>query len=524
MNELTNLIEKELSAHGFDGRTRRGCSGEEYLAVSVVALVELSAFLKARGDVILIGLWAAENFDGRGLMLFYCFERRLTGEVLIIEVRLAGEQAISIAQHFPIASYFQREVTDGFGIRFDGAFDTRRLFLHEVYPDGFHPLRKTFNGTKPPPAAITPEREYLFKEFSGEGMYQIPVGPVHAGIIEPGHFRFSVIGETIFNLETRHFWKHRGLEKLAEGMSAEEAVKLAETVSGDETAANACAFCHAVETVAGVCVPRRALELRTVLLELERIYSHLGDLAGMAVDVAYPVGAAPFFILREEMLRWNAELTGSRFSKGFIIPGGCVRDIPAGHLEDLREYSECFTARFNEALDGIYNSAWVIDRFETTGVVKPSLVLPLNLSGPTARAAGTRIDTRLDHPYGLYRELAPEIITDESGDVLARFEVKAGEIEQSLRLIRDAVNLAETGPVSVPCKPKNGYALALIEAPRGQNLHWVSLKNGRVDRWKVRTASFCDWLAIEHAVIGNIVPDFPVINKSFNFSYAGNDL
>jgi formate hydrogenlyase subunit 5 len=524
MQNLTSLVEQHLVHKGFDSRNRRGPGGEIYLAISVVALVEAVTVLKKHEDVVLIGLWAAEAFAGDGFTLFYCFERRGAKDLFILEVRLVGSNAISIAADYPIASYFQREVADGFGIEFSGAFDTRRLFLHEAYPDGFHPLLKSFDGTRPVAAAVTPQREYQFKEITGEGVYQIPVGPVHAGIIEPGHFRFSVIGETIFNLEIRHFWKHRGLEKLAEGKTVHEVVRLAETVSGDESAANACVFSMAIETVAGVSLPRRAWELRTIALELERIYSHLGDLAGMSVDVAYPVGAAPFFVLREEILRWNAELTGSRFLKGFIVPGGCARDIPPEYLADLCEYTECFSSRFNDAIDEVYDSAWVIDRLETTGVVQSALINPLNLSGPTARAAASNIDTRVDHPYGIYSELYPEIQVGDSGDVLSRFQVKAGEIEESLRMIRGVINQSENGPVRIDCNPLNGHAVALVEAARGQNLTWVCIKNGYIDRWKVRTASFCNWLAIQHAVISNIVPDFPLINKSLNLSYAGNDL
>ncbi len=524
MENLTSLVEQHLYHKGFDSRSRKGPGGETHLAISVVALVEAVAVLKKHPDIVLIGLWAAEDFRADGFTLFYCFERRGARDLFILEVHLVSNRGISIAAEYPIASYFQREVADGFGIEFSGAFDNRRLFLHEVYPDGFHPLRKSFDGKRPKPAEVTTQREYQFKEVTGEGVYQIPVGPVHAGIIEPGHFRFSVIGETIFNLEIRHFWKHRGLEKLAEGKTVGEAVKLAETVSGDESAANALAFSLAVERIAGVNIPRRALELRTVVLELERIYSHLGDLAGMSVDVAFPVGAAPFFVLREEILRWNYELTGSRFLKGFIVPGGCSMDMPQAHLEDLHEYTECFTGRFNAALDGVYDSAWAIDRLETTGIIQPSLIAPLNLTGPTARASGAAIDTRLDHPYGLYAELKPELQTAETGDVLGRFQVKAGEIEDSLRIIRDAINLGETGPVFVDCPTGGGHGVAIVEAARGQNMMWVNLKDGRIDRWKVRTASFCNWLSIQHAVIGNIVPDFPLINKSLNLSYAGNDL
>jgi Ni,Fe-hydrogenase III large subunit len=347
---------------------------------------------------------------------------------------------------------------------------------------------------------------------------------VHAGIIEPGHFRFSVIGETIFNLEIRHFWKHRGLEKLAEGRTPDAAVSLAEAVSGDESAANACAFAMAIEIISGATVPKRANALRVVMLELERIYSHLGGLAGMVTDVAYPMGAAPFFILREEILRWNAELIGSRFLKGIIVPGGMSKDINEDRLRDLVTYMGTFAKRMATALKTTHESSWAVDRMETTGAIKPELIAALNLTGPTARASGDGGDTRLDHPYGGYESIFLKAITAVEGDVYARFQVKAGEISESVRVIKESVKAAGDGPVRVDCVPRNGYAVALVESARGQNLHWVYVKDGVIDRWKVRTASFCNWPAIEHAVINNIVPDFPLINKSLNLSYAGNDL
>lgn len=513
-----------MKKKGFVGRSRRGRNGEIYLSVSVVALVEITAMLKTRQDVRLIGLWGAEDFESNGITLFYCFEQRGAAELMILEIRLIGNQGISIATDFPIASYFQREIIDGFGVVFDGAFDKRRLFLHDSYPDDFHPLRKSVKNEKIEPAAVTLKREYQFREFSGEGMYQVPVGPVHAGIIEPGHFRFSVIGETIFYLEIRHFWKHRGLEKLAEGRNPATTVSFAETVSGDESAANACAFAMALETIAGIKVPRRAWALRTVMLEMERLYCHLGDLGGMVTDVAYPVGAAPFFVLREEILRWNAELSGSRFLKGIIVPGGVSRDVEDDRLNGLTVYLDKCQRGLDIALKDIYESSWAVDRMETTGVIQAELVAALNLTGPTARASGARVDTRLDHPYGLYDAIVPMLITADEGDVSARFQVKAGEIRESIRIIKEAVKTAGDGSVRVDCVPRDGYAIALVESARGQNLHWVYIKGGVINRWKVRTASFCNWPAIEHAVIGNIVPDFPLINKSLNLSYAGNDL
>jgi formate hydrogenlyase subunit 5 len=495
-----------------------------YLRAAQKDLPEVAAWLQSEG--LLLGCaFGVDDFKHKGLSVIYIFERRGDPLFLALVAELSGNEAVSIAQHFPSASYFEREMTDGFGIRFSGAFDTRHLFLHEVYPNDFHPLLKSFtNGPLSIDYSRMSQKNYEFRPCSGEGMYQIPVGPVHAGIIEPGHFRFSVIGETIFNLEIRHFYKHRGLEKLAEGKSPADCVKIAETVSGDESAANAAAYSMAVEQIASVKAPARAWQIRTVLLELERVYSHLGDLAGMALDVAFPTGAAPFFNLREEVLCQNAALTGSRFSKGIIVPGGLARDIPQSKLTALGFFTNNFVGRLESAVEDIENSSWVVDRFETTGIIKPELVAPLNLSGPVARASGARCDTRIDHPYGIYNDLRVELYPRSEGDVMARLHVKADEVKNSIRLIQDIMDRVAGGPVLIDCPARDGFALAAVESARGQSLHWVNIKNGKVDRYKVRTASFCNWPAIEHAVLGNIVADFPVINKSLNLSYAGNDL
>ena len=322
----------------------------------------------------------------------------------------------------------------------------------------------------------------------------------------------------------RLFYKHRGLEKLAEGMKPQECVKIAECISGDETVANAVAFCNAVEKICGVSLPKRALQLRTILLELERIYSHLGDLGGMCVDVAYPVGASPFFILREEIFRQNEALTNSRFMKGIISLGGLTKDVPEGALKNLSSYLLSFPERLGVAI-GIDNTYFsVIDRFETTGKVKEEILFPLHVTGPVARASGKKTDTRCTHPYGLYKELKLKTRTQANGDVLARFNLKASEVLDAIKIIQKIISELAIGEVLVPCQIKDGYSLSLVEAPRGENVHWVQIKNGLIDRYKVRTASFCNWQAMEHAILGNIVPDFPLINKSMNLSYAGTDM
>jgi Ni,Fe-hydrogenase III large subunit/Ni,Fe-hydrogenase III component G len=514
---------RELLGPSFaDERISSGPAHECYVPV------EESEFMSAaeelcRHKFVLIGLFAAEGFsDHAPCSIFSVFERR---EHVLILIRHVNGHAVSVAGLFPSAFWPERECRDGFGIRFDGAFDTRRLFLHEVYPDEFHPLKKSFRnqylGAETP---LSPEREYSFRVVNGEGVYQVPVGPVHAGIIEPGHFRFSVIGETIFNLEIRMFYKHRGIEKLAEGRLPAECLHIAEAVSGDESVANTTAFCMAVEKISEIPVPGRAWYLRTILLEMERIVSHLNDQAGMLVDIAFPLGANQFAVLREECVRTNAWLTGSRFLRDMVCIGGVSKDLSRSALDDLVVFLQQFRKGYRVGLKIVLSTTSVIDRFATTGVVKKSLLRPLNITGPVARASGGNVDVRVNHPYGIYDRCAPPIKPLRDGDVLSRFTIKAAEIIDSVDLIERLAAEIPDGEICSSAPVKDGYTLSMVESARGQNLCWVWIRNGRIDRYKVRTASFCNWLAIEHAIQGNIIPDFPVINKSMNLSYAGTDL
>jgi Ni,Fe-hydrogenase III large subunit/Ni,Fe-hydrogenase III component G len=503
-------------------RIGAGSNNEHYVRIEEPEFESAISHLAAN-KFVLISLFCCEGFSGNAAQtLFYVFERRAS---ILVLVRGINGRAMSIAAIYPSASWFERECRDGFGVEFEGAFDTRRLFLHETYPEGFHPLKKTFkNAPVVTKQTVDPADEYPFREVSGEGVYQVPVGPVHAGIIEPGHFRFSVIGETIFNLEVRMFYKHRGIEKLAEGKSPLECLRIAEAVSGDESVANATALCMAVEQISQIPVPKRAWYLRTILLELERICSHLGDQAGMLVDVAFPLGANQFSVLREECFRENDRLTGSRFLRGMVCTGGLNRDIPKVSIDELALFVQQLRKRYRIGLKIVLSTASVIDRFATTGVIRPALLRPLNITGPSARASGGKVDVRLNHPYGIYDRFAPKPQRLRDGDVLSRFTVKASEIMDSLDLIERLIAAIPEGEVRSGAPIHDGFTLALVESARGQNLCWVWIKDGMIERYKVRTASFCNWLAIEHAVQGNIVPDFPVINKSLNLSYTGTDL
>ncbi len=489
--------------------------------------IVLFCSLAAERGFELVDITCVEGFDREERTgLLYCMEKPGIPETLTLSCTLEEGSAPSVDRIFSSASWYERKIRDLFGIDFPDAFDKRRLVLHECYPEGFHPLKRSVpNRPFSPRTAITPEEEYRFMPVEGEGVYQIPVGPVHAGIIEPGHFRFSVIGETIANLEVRMFYKHRGIEKLAEGKRPRECVAVAEAISGDESVANALGFSLAIEKIAGIDVPDRAEYLRTIYAELERICSHLGDLAGMLVDVAYPVGANRFTVLREEFFRMNRDLTGSRFMRGAVRIGGVDADISHDRIRSLSCFLPGAEERLRDSLKIVLASPTVIDRFATTGIIEPRLVRPLHITGPAARASGANRDVRRDHPYGAYAEIVPPVRTLTGGDVLARFSLKASEVMDSLSMIRSCLEHLPNGPViaeddGVP----DGYARGMVESARGQNVHWVRVRDGRIDRYSVRTASFCTWQAIQHAVMGNIVADFPVINKSLNLSYAGTDL
>ncbi|WP_319579916.1 NADH-quinone oxidoreductase subunit C [uncultured Methanospirillum sp.] len=495
-----------------------------YYRIEARDLVQTVQTLKEEGKN-LISIFGVEEFEGEaGCCLLYVFEEPGSEKILVLILMQDSGSHRSISEIFPVASLFEREIADGFGLSFSGAFDTRRLFLHEAYPPGFNPLRKAVQNRPPTAEWGMPGEPYKFKTIEGSSVYQIPVGPVHAGIIEPGHFRFSVIGETIVNLEVRLGYLHRGLEKLAEGRTPDEVVRISESISGDESAVNACGFCMAVEQISGVTIPPRAEYIRGVILELERAYSLLSDLAGMVTDIAHPVSASRLTVLRERLQREADLLCGSRFLKGAICIGGVSDTISGQALEHLFKTAGEVEHEFDEVAQWVLSIPSVIDRFSTTGVVQPELIRSLALSGPVARASGSFADTRTDHPYGVYRERVPGQAGEQGGDVLARFSLKYQEIRASLRYIQELLVFIPDGPDDAEVQIRDGFALAAVESPRGMTLHWVYIRNGDIHRYKIRTASFCNWYAIEHAVIGNIVADFPVINKSMNLSYAGTDL
>ena len=427
---------------------------------------------------------------------------------------------------FP-AGRFEREMHDLFGIVPVDHPLPRRLVRHFHWPKGWHPMLRD---SAEPPQFGDVDGPYPFQQVDGDGVYEIPVGPVHAGMIGPGHFRFSVVGETILKLKARLWFVHRGVERLFEGRRPEHAVELAERISGDTTVGHTLAFCLAVEDAAGVHVPEDARRVRAILLELERLYNHVADIGALCNDVGYGIANSHALRIREQLLRCNDRITGHRLLRGAITPGGArVHELPDPDV------LAAIAADATEIVRVALANTVVRDRFAGTAVLRRQQAHDLGVIGFVARASGLDIDARSDHPL-----LAPESTetyskriqpTHTDGDVLSRFMIRAEEIQESIALITHLVTkldgrLGGNAPTSTVDEPPRAAAgLGICEGWRGTIAHRIEIAaDGTLRRAKVVDPSFFNWPALPVALADTIVPDFPLTNKSFNLSYSGNDL
>ncbi len=473
----------------------------------------------------LVALWGSDETTRGGAYALHLALALRTG-LLWLTLPLAREHPRypSIADIYPCANRMQRATYDLLGIHAQDSPDQRKWVRHRAWPGGVFPLRKEFDiGTNLPAS----DDRYPFVKVVGEGVHEIPVGPVHAGTIEPGHFRFSIVGEKILRLEERLCYTHKGIEKLFETMTLAEGAKLAARVSGDSTVAYAWAYAMAVEGASGTEPPGRALGLRGIMLELERIANHLGDLGYLGADVGLAFGFFQFWRLKEDLLRLQGELFGHRYLMDQVVPGGVARDL-------AREQAERLLGRLAQirsevvALKAIYDDhAGAQDRFIMTGQVLPELAEKLGLMGFAARASGVKRDLRIDCPVPPYQQAEVRMATHTRGDVAARVSVRFEEIFESIRLVCTLANELAPGEIRVPLADCNAgkCGVGWIEGWRGEVLIALETADAnRIHHAHAHDPSWQNWPVIERAVIGNIVPDFPLINKSFNLSYSGQDL
>jgi Ni,Fe-hydrogenase III large subunit/Ni,Fe-hydrogenase III component G len=426
------------------------------------------------------------------------------------------------------AGRFEREMHDLYGIQPTDHPLPRRLVRHWHWPSGWYPMR---HDAGPPPPFGEGDGPFPFLSVEGPGVYEIPVGPVHAGLIEPGHFRFSVVGETILKLKARLWYVHKGIEKLFEQRPLPDGLPLAERISGDTAVGHSLAYCRAVEDALHLTVPPQAQRIRAILLELERLYNHIADIGALCNDVGHSVLNAHALRIKETLLRLNKDTTGHRLLRDGIQPGGAtIRHVPDPHQ------LAAIGTDIREVVDLALGNSLVAERFTGTAVLTTEQARDLGTLGYVARASGVTIDARRDHPTDTPtdddRQLADlyRIPTHSGGDVMARFQQRVAEIDASLAALDTLVRTVTPGTATswptddIPSSAATS-GVGIVEGWRGTIVHRVEVTpEGRLARVKVVDPSFFNWPALPVALAGAIVPDFPLVNKSFNLSYAGNDL
>jgi Ni,Fe-hydrogenase III large subunit/Ni,Fe-hydrogenase III component G len=476
-------------------------------------------------DGRLVALWGSDRrSDGDGFVVYAAYAAADGLACVRLPVAAERPEYPDLSSLFPAAGRMQRAVFDVLGVRAAGAEDERAWLRHAAWPADFFPLRHDSDAGR---RFGVEQEHYPFVSVEGDGVHEIPVGPIHAGIIEPGHFRFSIVGEKVLRLEQRLGYVHKGIERRFVGTPLAEGHRLAGRVSGDSTVAYAWAYAMAAEAATGCTVPQRAAWLRALLLERERIANHLGDLGALGNDGGLAFGLAQFSRLREEWQRASAAVFGHRLLMDRIVPGGVATDPSRAGLADLRDQCGSVEKEIGR-LRAIYDEhAGLQDRFLTTGIVTPELALQLGLTGMAARASGSLRDLRVDLACSPYDRLAVKPAMEIRGDVAARVAVRFDELFESLRLIRAIVDDMPDGPVAagLPAPGAPGFGLGWVEGWRGDVLVAIETDaDSRIRRCHCHDPSWQNWPLLEHAVIGNIVPDFPLINKSFNLSYSGQDL
>jgi Ni,Fe-hydrogenase III large subunit/Ni,Fe-hydrogenase III component G len=484
------------------------------LEIDASELHERAAGLLASGGRLAL---VAAHDEGDSLRVVYLFTQGPPDERHELTLRLDArrpEVPTLSDLSFP-ASRFERELRDDFGIEPLGHPFLRPLVRHQHWPEGWWPMRR---GAGPMPAHRDDAAPYPFIEVQGTGVYEIPVGPVHAGLIEPGHFRFSVVGETIVKMTARLWYVHRGVEMMFQGVDVRHGVEIAQRISGDSALAHSLAYCMAVEEASGIVTSSEARLVRAMLLEMERLYNHVGDVGAMCNDVSFAVANARAQVLRERLLRLNEATTGHRLLRGAV-------DVAATRVLSLPGEREltAIAAAFEDVVALALSNSVVVDRFEGTAVLGRADAVAIGTLGVVARASGYQTDARVAHPFV---EPAFSPVGHEAGDVMARLLQRVEEFRVSLATVREvAGSLRRLDHAGERVAAPTTSGVGIVEGWRGAVVHRVELdESGRVARARTLDPSFFNWPALAIALNDTIVPDFPLANKSFNLSYAGNDL
>ncbi|WP_338821797.1 NADH-quinone oxidoreductase subunit C [Bradyrhizobium septentrionale] len=466
----------------------------------------------AHGRWSLLGLW------GEPSMVHMSIMDEHTAEIATISLDCPDHSYPSVSKYHPPALRLERTVRDLFGLSAEGLPDTRPWLDHNRWGVRFPLGNRTI--------ALPKASPYAFLPVEGDSLHQIAVGPVHAGIIEPGHFRFTASGETVVRLEQRLGYTHKGIEGLMTGANLERAAQLAGRVSGDSTVAYAFAFSRAAEAALELVVPDRAVWLRALVAELERLANHLGDIGAICNDASFALMHALCSVLRESVLRASHTAFGHRLMRDIVVPGGVTRDLDDEGKNAIQATLDNIRRRFPALVELYDNTASLQDRTVDTGVLKPALAKQYAAGGYVGRASGRSFDARRTLAYPPYDSLRFDVPVLNDGDVNARVWIRVREVEQSLLLIDQILDRLPEGPLGTHAghRRETREGMAIVEGFRGDVLVWLRLRDGRVERCHMRDPSWFQWPLLEAAIEGNIVADFPLCNKSFNCSYSGQDI
>ena len=437
-----------------------------------------------------------------------------------------NDEIVSLQSNFKQAHLFEREISDLFGLNINGGKDSRNLVKHEIWEENVYPLRKEFAyGDKIKENHQIPK--YKFRQIVGDEAFQIPVGPIHAGIIEPGHFRFSVIGEDIENLEIRLNYKHRGIEKIAENIDANKLNLLFERVACESTLAYGEAYALLIEKMLNHQVSHEIKSLRVVFMELERMYNFLTDVSGICLDVGFSYPAKKFGYISERVKQLLERVTGSRYGRDVIVPMGLNIDFGIRDKEDILVTLKSIKGRIKSIADTTLESFTFLDRVENTGIVSKNIAKKLMMTGVAARASGVDYDVRKSFPYEIYGCVKKTNNIETVGGVFERYKIKIEEIMDAFDFVCEALknidaNIGKKRPI---IDLKSGMeAISIVETVKGELVVYGKVgENNKFERVYFKTPSFTNWEGLTVAVMDEIVPDFPLCNKSFNMSYSEND-
>ncbi|HUJ11876.1 MAG TPA: NADH-quinone oxidoreductase subunit C [Verrucomicrobiae bacterium] len=488
-------------------------------------LRELARWLFAELSYRFAGLIVEEG-ENEWELRYGFYGRRDEGFVQLLVRRPLPERTFpSISEHVHAADWHEREAEDLFGLSFEGHPRLGDFILHDdAWQEGVEPMRHKFDGNKPvtqraPKADWRPRRI-----VEAPGAFAMPIGPVFGALTESVHFQLETVGEDVIRTIPRLFYKYRGIEKIAEGRSVEDALLLAERFCGTSAFAHGFAFCQAVESICGVEVPARARTLRVFVAELERYRHHVTAIEGICESTALAVAASQTAILQEELLRLSCVLTGHRYLFGLLVPGGLTRDLQDGVCRETLATAQNILRRLQQIDKMLRFSSSFLDRLEEVGIVGADEARNHGLVGPVARASGLVRDLRKILPYSAYTELAFDVPTEREGDGYARLRILFAEAVQSVRIMEQAFAALREGPVSVPCPPKSGAALGWVEAARGAAFQWVRIgDDGLVGRYRIMPPSFANWHGFHLAAENFAFQDFPIILATFDLSVAEND-